>query len=145
MKRVTIEAIHSQIPRYAATQLIQSSLVPDPEMFVPALRHWIDKSVTIVDEFEELLISPCLLIRDIFLNGLAFGDCDDIAMLSASILASIGARVRFLAVFPQEDGSFAHVITQYIFPSDSGWRDFDATIPFEPVYPEKVLAMEVIS
>jgi hypothetical protein len=145
MKRLIIEAIHSQFPRQAAIELIQSSFVPYPEIFVSALRIWIEKYVTIIDEFEELLISPIYMIQKIMVSGQAFGDCDDVAMLSASILASIGARVRLLAVFPQEDGSFAHVITQYSFERDSEWKDFDGTIPFIGEYPEKTLALEIIS
>jgi hypothetical protein len=145
MKRIVIEAIHSQIPRQAAINLIQSSHVPDPELFVACLRNWIEKHVTIVDEFEELLISPSAMIAQVSHIGQTFGDCDDVAMLSAAILASIGARVRLLAVFPQQDGSYAHVISQYAFGRDEDWHDFDGTISFVPRYPADVLALEIIS
>lgn len=100
--------------------------------------------VSLADEFEELLISPCRLLLEIQKNGTAFGDCDDISMLAASMLASMGARVRFAAVFPQEDGSYSHVIVQYAFPNQD-WRDFDGTISFNPEYPPDMITEEVES
>ncbi len=83
----------------------------------------------IIDEFEELLTSPLLMLAEIEATGRASGDCDDLAMLSASILASIGADVRFIAVGELEDGGFSHVFTQYRFPEWPDWIDFDVTIP----------------
>jgi transglutaminase-like putative cysteine protease len=146
MKRLTIEAIHSQAPRQVALELIRGAHVADPSLFVDALRNWLLIHVDVIDEFEELLISPVLMLDDIDKNGRTGGDCDDIAMLAASILSSIGALTRFAACFPQSDGSYAHVFVQYKFPRDADFQDFDATIGYEtPVYPADVLTVDVIS
>jgi transglutaminase-like putative cysteine protease len=102
--------------------------------------------VTIVDEFEELLISPIVMISEIVQLGQTAGDCDDIAMLSASILSSIGAQTRLQARFRQPDGSFAHVFCQFQFPYDSGWSDFDPTIGYMPtVYTGETLTEDIVS
>jgi transglutaminase-like putative cysteine protease len=130
MKRLTIEAIHSQAPRYAALDLMRVEWVENPEIFAQALFNWILVRITIVDEFEELLISPIRLLAEIDRKGHAAGDCDDIAMLGASMLASVGAITRFAAVVPQPDGSFSHVIVQYRWKRDAPWVDFDPTIGY---------------
>lgn len=145
MKRLTLRAIHSQIPRQAAEELLYFDASRNPESFADALRRWIIMHVDIVDEFEELLQGPELLITRIFENGKAYGDCDDVAMLAASMLASMGADVRFIAVDEQMDGSFGHVFVQYMFPRMESWRKFDPTIPYDPVINDRFLTMNVIS
>jgi transglutaminase-like putative cysteine protease len=145
MKRLTIEAIHSQAPRHAALDLIRSDHVSDPKIFAAVLYNWIRTVVIIVDEFEELLISPLIMLEQIRDIGATSGDCDDVAMLAASMLASMGAEVRLVACFPQSDGSYAHVLTRYRFPREENFTDFDATILFPPAYPEDVLSIDIIS
>lgn len=145
MLRLTIEAIHSQQPRMIAVSLIGDHGAEDPEIFVDVLRGWLRTHITIVDEFEELLQSPILMIDEVRKNGVAYADCDDVSMLAASIIASIGGLVRYAAVFPQPDGSFSHVIVQYKFPRQAAWRNFDATIDFRGTYPPDMLLMDVIS
>ena len=125
--------------------LISGEAAEDPEMFAALLKRFIRMHVTIVDEFEELLISPVILLNEIWRKGRSAGDCDDIAMLAASVLASVGAQVNFKAVFPQPDGSYAHVIIEYCFPRQGVWKDFDATIPGDPVYPPDFLIEEIVS
>jgi hypothetical protein len=146
MKRLTVEAIQSQVPRQLALQLIGNGSVRNPSIFVDILKRWVLMHVTIVDEFEELLISPIVMISEIVQLGKSAGDCDDIAMLSAAILASIGAQVRLQARFKQSDGSYAHVFCQYMFPYDQGWFDFDPTIGYIPtVYTGETLTEDIIS
>jgi hypothetical protein len=145
MKRLTIEAIHSQIPREAVIDIMGSGFVKDPATLVALVRRWLRIHFVIIDEFEELLTSPILMIEKIKRDGSAFGDCDDISMLGASLLCSAGILCRFAALFPQEDGSFAHVIVQYRFSYMDPWQDFDATINFIPEYPSDILTEEIIS
>lgn len=129
MRRLTIEAIHSQLPRHIALDILQLDCSGDPARFVRALESWLRLRVTIIDEFEELLISPKIMIQQIWDKGRSAGDCDDLAMLSAAILASAGAETRFIAVGELTDGSFSHVFTQYRFPNWNDWQSFDITIP----------------
>lgn len=146
MSRLVIEAIQSQIPRSVAENLLGTGTIRNPDTFVAILKRWLLTYVTIVDEFEELLISPMVMIDSINSRGQAFGDCDDIAMLAASILASIGALTRFQARFRQPDGSFAHVFCQYKFPYDPEWSDFDPTIGYiQTQYSGETLIQDIIS
>ncbi len=126
--------------------LIRSDHVGNPLLLAEALRGWIIRHVNILDEFEEILISPAQIIDEIELIGVSQGDCDDVAMLAASILASAGAMVRLAACFPQPDGSYGHVFSRFKFPRQAEWIDFDPTIGYNrPVYPADVLSMDIIS
>ena len=102
--------------------------------------------MVIVDEFEEVCISPLVMINEIAETGRSAGDCDDIAMLAASLIAGIGAQVRFEARFPQPDGSFGHVFCQYKFPEQDDFADFDPTIGYMKTdYNGPVLREDVVS
>ncbi|MCK9570737.1 hypothetical protein M0R72_17440 [Candidatus Pacearchaeota archaeon] len=127
MVRITVEAIHSQYPRFVLQRLLFMNPA-NPSMIVRALQNWILLHVDIVDEFEEVLISPVVLIQLIDAQGRAMGDCDDIAMLAASVIASAGAETWFIALDPAADGSYGHVAVAYAFPSDQEFYIFDPTI-----------------
>jgi hypothetical protein len=146
MRRLVVESIQSQVPRTFALSLIGSGSACNPDIFVSILKNWVLLHVTIVDEFEELLISPSVMIRDAVANGQAYGDCDDIAMLAAAILSSIGAATRLQARFKQPDGSFGHVFCQYQFPYRDEWLDFDPTIGYMNIaYSGETLIEDIIS
>lgn len=146
MRELIVQAIQSQLPRHKALQIIEEYNAIDPLHFVECLYEWIKLHVMVIDEFEELLISPIIMLNNIDDLGKSSGDCDDVAMLSASILASIGADTQLVAVFPDSDGSFMHVITRYRFPGMQDFADFDATIPVDAVpYPNHVLIENIIS
>jgi transglutaminase-like putative cysteine protease len=130
MKRLTLEAIHSQLPRQAVHSLLIYTSPADPPTFAAAVRNWILTCVDVVDEYEELLQSPAVLIAQIARDGRATGDCDDVAMLSASLLASLGAHTRFAAVNRAPDGSYEHVFVQYRFPRMESFVDFDPTLGY---------------
>lgn len=143
MKRLTIQAIHSQEPRQIVSELITSGFCADPLDLTRALRFWILRHVAIVDEFEELLKSPRLMIQEIQSTGRTMGDCDDIAMLGAAVMGSAGLPVRFKAVFPTPDGSFAHVFTEHQL--NGAWYAFDPTVSHVPVYPSDFLIEDITS
>ena len=146
MKRLVLEALQSQIPRTFALSLIGSGCIRNPDIFVSIFKRWILLHVTIVDEFEELLISPSVMIQQAVNSGQTYGDCDDIAMLAAAILSSIGAQTRLQARFKQPDGSYGHVFCQYLFPYETEWRDFDPTIGYcNFAYDGETLVEDIIS
>ncbi len=128
MKRLTIEAIQSQLPRDIVVSLIHHSYVHNPDLLVAALDHWLRLRFTIIDEFEELLRGPLLCLQEIELLGRTSGDCDDAAMLGAALLGSSGALIRFRCIEPQADGSFSHVLAQYKYPRRAEWSNFDITV-----------------
>lgn len=146
MRRLTIEAIQFQAPRNIAVELISRDFVENPELFAIALYNWLGIRVRVMDEFEELLRSPIVMIDEIERKGMTFGDCDCLAMLSAAILGSAGALVRFRAVEPRADGSYGHVLTEYKFPRSAEWTVFDLTVPANGVtIGNDSLTLEVIS
>jgi hypothetical protein len=110
--------------------------------------QWICNYVSIADEFEDLLQSPLVMLRHIDRDGQAFGDCDDMAMLTASLLASMGAETKLVAEFPQTDGSYAHVICRYRFPHQDYFNDLDASMGLrwrEHVYHGPTMEVDIIS
>jgi hypothetical protein len=146
MRRLTIEAIQSQKPRQIALEQMHYSYAANTRALVQALFNWLLVRVTIIDEYEELLISPLIMISEIEKNGRTGGDCDDVAMLSASLLGSVGAAVRFRAVQELDDGSFAHVFTEYKFPRDKDFSIFDLTIGYNQIRIDYgSITMDVIS
>jgi transglutaminase-like putative cysteine protease len=77
-----------------------------------AVYNWVDCHVRYVRDIHEveLLIAPQRLIS-MSKNGQASGDCDDIAMLTASLLMAIGNECRlFVAGF--EPNKPSHVFCQ---------------------------------
>ena len=146
MRRLIVESIQSQKPRNVVVYLMQSNMVSNPYALAEALRGWIIRHVTLMDEFEELLISPSILIDEIARKGSTVGDCDEIAMLAAAVLSSAGALVQLVACFPQLDTSYGHVFTRYKFPRQDAWVDFDPSIGYnQPVYPADVATVDIIS
>lgn len=56
------------------------------------------------------------------------GDCDDKAILCAALLASIGHRVRFVAIAFMP-GHYSHVWLQTYLPRPGKWLDLEPTEP----------------
>lgn len=145
MKRLTIQAIYSPEVRSKAKSFLYFDGALGPHDYVNIVAGWIRRHIIIVDEFEEFLQSPIVLLDEIKQTGRAYGDCDDVAMLGAALLAIIGALVRFRAIGEQPDGSFAHVFVEYSFPRDAVWFPFDVTIRGIPVYNGASITKNVIS
>jgi hypothetical protein len=146
MRELIIEAIQSQEPRRIIDDLIRGGFSLSSSDLAYAVRSWLLLHVILVDEYEEVLISPRIMLNNIADLGTATGDCDDMTMLAASLLASAGAQIQLVACFPQPDGSYGHVFCRYLFPNQSAYVDFDPTIGYNvPSYPGDVLTLDVIS
>lgn len=75
----------------------------------------------------ELLKSPHVMLNEWRLSGEATGDCDDAAILSASVALAMGLRVRWILLAFTPSGPYKHV---YAEAWDRGrWVDFDVTRP----------------
>ena len=111
-----------------------------------AVDRYIRLHVRNIGEADETLFSPYSLISQIRANGRAFGDCDDVAMLAAAMLMTVGFQCRFKAIFPAADGSMQHVFTEYNGLDAAGiaWRPIDPTITGIPVYNPDVCITEDI-
>lgn len=65
----------------------------------------------------ELIHDPLDTIKRVQEYGLASGDCDDGAVLVASMLESIGVATRLRAVSTRKDGRLHHVAVEARHPS----------------------------
>lgn len=82
----------------------------------------------------ELLQSPTLMLLQIAQNGAAQGDCDDVAMLGASLLAVAGYRPVFIVVgrAPKfSGGRYEHVYYGH-FIDPRGPITEENIMPFDP-------------
>jgi transglutaminase-like putative cysteine protease len=77
----------------------------------------------------ELLKSPGVMLNEWRLQGFAKGDCDDAAILSASIALAMGLRVRWVVLGFTPGGPYRHVYAEAC--DGRGWVDFDVTRPMQ--------------
>lgn len=120
--------------RRASLDLIQSTYATNYQDFVYGLRNFFLRHFQLIDEPDEMITSPSRLLRAIRESGVAWGDCDDAALLAASMFYSLGFAVRFRAIVEMEDGSFGHVFTEYRAPDSQFWKVFDPTVKESPVW-----------
>lgn len=75
----------------------------------------------------ELVRTPTYLLETIQDNGYAFGDCDDVATLGASLGMAVGFPARFVLLGFSPRGPFSHVFTELVTPN--GPTELDTTAP----------------
>jgi transglutaminase-like putative cysteine protease len=135
MKELTLLASRSD-PRIRELSLMLSTglRMSGPVDAAQSIEAFIRRAYVFVDEPEELLIDPSAQLDYYERDGRIHGDCDDAAMLAASLLYAIGLQVRFKAVNPMPDGSFSHVFMEYYHDGLGRWIPVDPTIDGIPVY-----------
>jgi len=79
--------------------------------------------------YTEIFTAPYRMLRDIQMVGYAKGDCDEIATLGASLLKSVGVKVRFVITntVTAKTEEFNHIFVQCWIPSLRKWINFDPT------------------
>jgi len=83
---------------------------------------------------DEYLQSPELMLERIRHDGVAEGDCDDVAMLGAALAKAIGFRAGFVAESYQGPAApFQHVYA--VVASPAGPRSLDVQRPRELTHP----------
>ena len=88
----------------------------------------------------EWVTAPDVMLADIMQKGRAHGDCDDHALLLATMLQTIGIRAKFEAVkLLPNDAEFNHVIVSANLRGE--WIDLDSTIKSiaQPHYQDKLI------
>lgn len=128
--------------RETAIELQRSVYAADRIDFIRSIDAFVRQRVVVISEPEELLITPERMIYDIRTRGCAYGDCDDVTMLSAALASVMGFRTRFRAVGIQPDGSYAHVYCE-VEVSEQRFLPVDTTIPFYPFKGKDTLVLEV--
>lgn len=95
------------------------------------IRTWVRRHMRFINEPVEILHGPVWMIRTIVNQGRVWGDCDDAAMLAATIGNALGLPARFVAIRPTGAPEFVHVFTEL----DSGrgaWLCCDPTANVAP-------------
>jgi transglutaminase-like putative cysteine protease len=82
----------------------------------------------------ELVADPRLLVRQIE-SGVypVYGDCDDMAALTASLLMAIGYPVRFITYGKNASSEWEHIYLQMNDPMTGGWIDIDPIMKDKPL------------
>src|SRR5262245_59946921 len=108
--------------RKTALALVSSVYATGYQDFVFGVRNFFLRHFQIIDEPDELITSPSRLLRAIRESGVAWGDCDDAALLAGALFHSLGFGVRFRAIIETADGSFGHVFAEYKAPDSRIWK-----------------------
>lgn len=139
MADFTRQAQLDPIVRTAALRLWPAG--NDRVVFGRQVRKWVRRNVVYVGEFYESLTPPDWLLHQMESGQRAFGDCDDMAMLAAALIASLGIPVRFTAVMPEGGDEYVHVFAE--LHDGAHWRMVDAVADGLPAGQWRVLRTEV--
>jgi transglutaminase-like putative cysteine protease len=103
------------------------------------LRSWLAQHTQFQPDPDdvELVRTPVEQLARIAKDGVAKGDCDDVATLGAALALALGLKPRFI-VLDFGDG-YQHVYTDVL----GGAVDFDVTRRANPPTPTRASAMEV--
>jgi len=114
--------------------------VYDPIAVADAISDWCWNNLTyvydpMVQESEDYFVHPYLLIKDYTERGFAAGDCDDFAVLVASMLLSVGLTPRFLLWAQNSDAPDAYThITTALYTPDYKYPDLKNLYAGWPYY-----------
>lgn len=110
--------------RTLAQQLVQHCPVNDRRCEASTLQRFVRDQIRYLRDIREV---ETLQFPEQTLQ-LRSGDCDDMALLLAALLESIGFKTRFCAV-GVNGGGYSHVLTQVLIPG-SGWMSAEV-IPID--------------
>lgn len=96
-----------------------------------AIRQWLVRRFRFVRDPRgvELLKSPAVMLEEWAQHGEVSGDCDDAAILGASVALASGYRVRWVVLGFIRGGPLAHVYAEAWDRRALRWQDFDVTRP----------------
>lgn len=106
-----------------------------PRYVVQKIRAWLSAQWREVPDPEgvELLRTPASEVRQYLLGSGMSGDCDDIAMVAATLGIALGIRVRYVAVSFGPSLVPSHVYAELQSPAPGvGWFDVDILRPEGP-------------
>lgn len=88
-----------------------------------AINAWVSERVVYLNDplHVELLKDPQRLCEEILAKGYARGDCDDIAVLMATMAMQVGRDAQFVCVGFGARGSYSHVFTRVQDPRSKQW------------------------
>ena len=131
--RATLDLMAQWTRQYRTDPIIRSmaetivAAIPGKDYYgeVEAVRDWVRNNIRYTrDVYDvETVKTPLALIQS------RFGDCDDMALLTGTLLNSIGHPVRYVAIGTTVPGEFDHVYPETKINLDR-WVSVETTEPF---------------
>jgi transglutaminase-like putative cysteine protease len=96
-----------------------------------AIYNWLARTFKYVDDpvDTELLISPAVMIQAAQANGVIRGDCDEAAILGASLGKAVGIEAQFTALAFEDDPDRLSHVFAVLLPNDGAPVSLDVTRP----------------
>lgn len=139
MRQLVRQALTDTPVRETALRIVGACPERDRACQLTALRLWLRAHYRHqADPFrQELVVTPAKQLAMIRGAGKMRGDCDDLALLAATLGMAAGFPARFVVLgFQGDRGPYAHVYTELLGPE--GWLDMDATRPVQVYPPSRV-------
>jgi hypothetical protein len=128
------EGVRSPDVRVAAIEAAKGSGRGQSE--IQSVFSWVKKNIEFRGEYAETLQTPKVTLQ------LKAGDCDDHAILTSALLASLGYKVRFktVAAVASDPKQFSHVYAEVLDKFTRQWIPLDTTVARSYVgwAPEKI-------
>lgn len=135
--RQTIEVMRDLVQRGVAHPLVRQTAVNIARTVPPgdlnaigrAIRRWLQEHVHFVyDPMNvEHVTAPDILLSECEVRYFTTGDCDDIAVLGATLAGAVGVQSRFvvLGFGPDPEAPMGHIYTEVF--DGAQWTDLDIT------------------
>lgn len=123
MRALVEQAQLDPAPRRLITKLVAGAR--DSITLGWKVRQYIRQRLTLVNEGVELLHLPEWMIAEMMAGRRVFGDCDDAALIAATLLTALGIPSRFVAVKPKGTADFIHVFVE--LEQEGFWYILDPT------------------
>ena len=92
---------------------------------IQRLTRWVRSHMRFINEPIETLHKPGWMLQTIGTQGWVWGDCDDAAMLTATLGVAVGLAARLVAIRPPNTTEFVHVFSE--LGKDGIWLASDPT------------------
>ena len=114
MAKIVNDSIHLPIVRDHAIRITKGMDGRNRTAQASAIRSWILRNMVFIRDPEqvEMIHTPENMLMQYQEKGAIYGDCDDMAVLAASLGKSIGIKARFVVLgFNGKNSPFSHVYT----------------------------------
>jgi transglutaminase-like putative cysteine protease len=133
MKRIVGESMKDIPLLDQAKDIIRSVGGKDRKAQAEVIGAWMSSRMRFVrDPYGvETIHTPLFMLERIHTNGIFEADCDDYAVLSASLAKAVGLRTKFVILgFLSKGAPWSHVYT--IAETPQGWFPFDVSFGVPP-------------
>ncbi len=129
MRRIVRQSLSETLPVETAALIITPYCTTCSAEVALAIRGFLATYFIFVPDpvGQELLRTPTYLLEQINGVGHASGDCDDVAILGASLGMAVGLPARFVVLGFDPHAPFSHVFTELY--TSQGWQELDTTAP----------------